>query len=149
MSYCRWSSDFGECDVYVYEHVDGGWATHVASRRLNHRVPDEIRQMPRNTAKEYSAAYSAERAWRDAIPSDEIPCRVAGKDGKTEPGIYRTPKETEYLDLATISPLAGETFRDETPGDCANRLELIRKSGLNVPQYAIDALRAEQIEMNN
>lgn len=30
MSYCRWS----DCDVYVYEDVNGGWTTHVASRRL-------------------------------------------------------------------------------------------------------------------
>lgn len=33
MSYCRWSSMNWMCDVYVYEDVDGGWATHVAGRR--------------------------------------------------------------------------------------------------------------------
>lgn len=32
MSYCRWSSDDYQCDVYVYEGF-GGWVTHVASRR--------------------------------------------------------------------------------------------------------------------
>lgn len=29
MAYCRWS----DCDVYVYEDVNGGWTTHVAGRR--------------------------------------------------------------------------------------------------------------------
>lgn len=33
MSYCRWSSDNFTSDVYVYEHVDGSWTTHVAGRR--------------------------------------------------------------------------------------------------------------------
>lgn len=33
MSYCRWSSDDFQCDVYCYEHVHGGWVTHVAGRR--------------------------------------------------------------------------------------------------------------------
>jgi hypothetical protein len=30
MSYCRWDYD---CDVYVYEHVDGGWAIEVSAPR--------------------------------------------------------------------------------------------------------------------
>ena len=33
MSYCRWSSLDGQCDVYVYADVSGGWTTHVASLR--------------------------------------------------------------------------------------------------------------------
>lgn len=33
MSYCRWSSDDFQCDVYVYEDVYDGWATHVANFR--------------------------------------------------------------------------------------------------------------------
>jgi len=39
---------------------------------------------------------------------------------------------------------AGETYNDETPGECADRLEDIRSAGFNVPQYAIDALRENQ-----
>lgn len=35
MSYCRWSSDNFQCDVYVYEDCAGGWTTHVAGRRKN------------------------------------------------------------------------------------------------------------------
>jgi len=36
MSYCRWSSDNYQCDVYCYADVGGGYTTQVASRR---RIP--------------------------------------------------------------------------------------------------------------
>lgn len=32
MSYCRWSSDDFECDLYCYADVRGGYTTHVAGR---------------------------------------------------------------------------------------------------------------------
>lgn len=34
MSYCRFSSDNWQSDVYVYADVTGGFALHVASRKL-------------------------------------------------------------------------------------------------------------------
>lgn len=34
MSYCRFSSDNFNCDLYIYEDVSGGFTTHVASNRL-------------------------------------------------------------------------------------------------------------------
>lgn len=39
MSYCRWSSDNFECDLYCYSDVNGGYTTHVAGRR---RQGDEL-----------------------------------------------------------------------------------------------------------
>ena len=33
MSYCRWSSDDFQSDVYVYEDCRGPWVVHVAGRR--------------------------------------------------------------------------------------------------------------------
>lgn len=33
MSYCRWSSDNYQCDIYAYRHVCGGYQVHVAGRR--------------------------------------------------------------------------------------------------------------------
>jgi len=142
MSYCRWSSDFGECDVYVYESCYGGWETHVAGRRLKHNVPDEIKNMPRDTAEDWMAQYNTEKEWRESIPSDEFACTYTDGE-KSWPGTSRTPKDSEYIDLSEISEYAGQSFADDTPGDCADRLEQLRESGLNVPQYAIDALREE------
>lgn len=39
MSYCRWSSDGYQCDVYVYQS-ESGYETYVASRRRPQRIPD-------------------------------------------------------------------------------------------------------------
>ena len=33
MSYCRWSSDGYQCDLYAYADVAGCWTIHVAQRR--------------------------------------------------------------------------------------------------------------------
>jgi hypothetical protein len=40
-------------------------------------------------------------------------------------------------------PHDGETFDDPTASDAADRLQMLKDSGYNVPQYAIDALREE------
>lgn len=55
-------------------------------------------------------------------------------------------ENTEYVDLT--APSAGESFIDNTPGECADRLIALRGEGLDVPQYAIDALREEQAELD-
>lgn len=39
MAYCRWSSMNYSCDLYVYEHVDGGWMIHVAGNRVVGEIP--------------------------------------------------------------------------------------------------------------
>lgn len=40
----------------------------------------------------------------------------------------------------------GARFNDETPQLCADRLEMLRAAGYNVPQYAIERLRKESVE---
>ena len=60
-------------------------------------------------------------------------------------------RQAEHLATAKRAPIGlphdGETFHDETPGDCAKRLRELMALGYIVPQYAIDALEAEQAEM--
>ncbi len=43
MSYCRFSCDDYQCDVYVYEDVNGGYTTHVAKSRIvfNEPLPEK------------------------------------------------------------------------------------------------------------
>jgi hypothetical protein len=122
MSYCRWSSDDFQCDVYVYESTGDFWSTNVKGRR---RIipPDVLASFPVVTDDDAASRFARHRAvmrWMDA----------------TEP---------QWFDLSHL-PSAGESFRDDTPGECADRLEALRAEGLNVPQYAIDALREEQAE---
>jgi hypothetical protein len=153
MSYCRWSSDFGECDVYVYANVSGMWTTHVAGRRLKHKVPDELKAIyPARTdadfVKKYMAAHKAEEAWRETLPCDEFKVNYAQPDGTSKPGVIRIPKASEYRDLREIGDEAGESYDDPCPGECADRLEQLKAKGFNVPQYAIDALREDQVEID-
>lgn len=155
MSYCRWSSNFCECDVYVYEHCEGGWTTHVAGRRLKHRVPDEIKAMchaidwkVEGAAERYMAYHAAEEAWRESLPCDEFPCHRIEADGSTSDGTMKTPKDSEYMPLSDIGDEAGETFSDSSPGDCADRLEQLASKGFLVPAYVIVTLREEQAELD-
>lgn len=121
MSYCRWSSDGWRCDVYVYKDVSGGWTTHVAGRKRVHPEPcpqldwDAIRD---RTKDEKVAAIEswqrAERAWLD---------------------------QAQMVDIGL--PHDGARFNDDTAGDCANTLEMLRAAGYWVPQYAIDSLRED------
>lgn len=123
MSYCRWSSDDWQCDVYVYEDVGGWWQTYVAGRKRRLRegvtFPPPIHQA------------ADPHAWvaRHAAVMEMIHEKNEGVlwDWETLP---ETPD--------------GDSFRDSSPGECADRLEWLRAIGFNVPQYAIDELREEQ-----
>jgi hypothetical protein len=122
MSYCRWSSDDFQCDVYVYESTGDFWSTNVAGRR---RIipPDVLASFP-------------------VVSDDDAASRFARHRAVMQ---WMNTAEHEWFDLSHL-PSAGESFRDDTPGECADRLEALRAEGFNVPQYAIDALREEQAE---
>lgn len=111
MAYVRWSSDDFQSDVYVYEHVNGGWCTHVAEARY--------------------------------VFNEPLPPPVQG-DG-VDAFVKRHLLVMKMIDKSTMMPIdlphAGEIFGDPTPNACAARLEMLRKIGYHVPQFAIDALR--------
>ena len=116
MSYCRWSSDDFTSDVYVYAHVDGGWTTHIASRRHAadlSKLPPPVELLPDNVA-----------AWVARNKELHAAIKAAG-----------------YVEID--HPEAGKTYSDPTPADCAARLIALKASGLVVPQYAIDELLSE------
>jgi len=129
MSYCRWSSDNGYCDVYVYEDVNGGWTAHIAGRRRPPgRPPGMIEFMgmycmagggttPELTAEAQEAIrllVQAQKAWDEANP---------------------------HIPIA--HDLAGESFNFATPLECADALRMWKVSGLMVPDYAIQELIEE------
>lgn len=39
MSYCRWSTDDFQCDLYIYESCHGGYSINIASRRRMYHEP--------------------------------------------------------------------------------------------------------------
>lgn len=127
MSFCRWSSDYCRCDLYVYES-DRGFESLVAGRRINVAPPADLLAMPRVTAEDWVAWLRAEDAWYDGLKVDgEIPDEL-------------------WLDLATIGPEAGGRWLDATAGECAQRLRSLKAKGFNVPDSAIESLEAEASE---
>jgi hypothetical protein len=121
MSYCRWSSDDFQCDVYVYEDVRGGWTTHVAGNRVRYAEPlpaPVAFPPPGHTDDEFLAWYKRHQAVLDMVG------------------------QAERLPIGL--PHDGKTFNDPTPGECADRLAALAALGYRVPVDVIDCLRAEQ-----
>ena len=117
MSYCRWSSDQFQCDVYVYEDCNGGWTTHVAGMRsveLSPKMPWRWLKVPIIGALMWRRYTRLSKHWSETRTLVEI-------------GL----------------PHDGESFNDHCPICCADRLVELRDMGYNVPQYAIDSLMAE------
>ncbi len=121
MSYCRWSSDRFQCDVYVYEDVSGGWTTHVAGRR--------------------STTLSPVMPWRWlSVP-------IIGRLMWAQYN-RKNKKWSDNKVLVDIGlPHDGESENHSTPGECADYLLYLSGLGYKVPQYAIDALREEENEL--
>lgn len=131
MSYCRWSSENGYCDVYVYEDVSGGWTTHVAGARPPEGAPQsamdamlgEIQKGEKDSEK-LSAIYkkhdAKRQAWNDLNPNKVIKHELAGK-----------------------------SFNHQSPGECADHLKFLKDAGFVVPNYAIKALQEEQAEFSD
>jgi len=118
MSYCRFSSDDFQCDVYCYEAVYGGFTTHVASNRpdKNDSLPPPV-PLEKGREEEWLERHRQVMAWI---------------------------KHAERRPLGL--PCDGQTFNDPTAKKAAMRLQSLKKMGYHVPQYAIDALLAEAAE---
>lgn len=125
MSYCRWSCDDYQCDLYIYEDCYGGWTTHVAGRRHVFKEP-----LPA------------------PLPGFANPGDAAAIDAwvKRHQTIMRM---TEAADLVPIGlPHDGERFNSDTPGECADLVDHLRSLGYRCPEYVAAALREEQAEMD-
>lgn len=120
MAVCRWSSNDYQCDVYVYESEEG-WQTHVASKRIAYTepLPDPV----------------------DWTPGEPFPFTDWLNRHQV---VSRMMFDSEHLPIG--GPKDGASFCDETAAECADRLEELRTMGYNVPQEAIDTLRAEDPE---
>jgi len=113
VSYCRWSSDDFQCDVYVYEgHC---FITHVAGRK---------------------------RIWKEPLP-EKIPFdkKHLKEWMDRHKKVMQMCKDAELVDIGLSRD--GMTFDSDTSKDCAELLISLKDEGYNVPQYAIDALMDE------
>lgn len=141
MSYCRFSSMNFMCDVYVYEDVYGGWTTHVAGRRA---IFPTIPALPRWMYINFGQKWNRESS---SAVYPNVVARSIGFVWYTPLGAYdrirywmldRIPRR----DIGLLHD--GERFNHATPQECASFLCELRAMGYRVPQYAIDALNAEE-----
>jgi len=132
MSYCRWSSDGFRCDIYAYEHVDGGFAIHCADAR--HIFPDDWR----DPWKAMEAATEGCEAGKEVSDRDKE--RLAD-------AFWRYKAEMARLDTFPLAPInlpsAGETFREDNLEDFLARMLALRQEGFNFPDIVLDDIRDE------
>lgn len=117
MSYCRWSNDDYQCDVYVYESCNG-FMVHVAGRKyvFKEPVPEHV-PFDKEHQKEWYARHKK---------------------------VLRMCDEADQVAIGL--PNDGETYDFSSPGKCAEFLIELKKSGYSVPQHAIDDLTEEENE---
>lgn len=113
MSYCRFSSDDFQCDVYTFADCDGGFTTHIAAKKhiFKEPLPKEV---PIERTKAYFNRYVK---------------------------VMKIIDEAELVPIGL--KYDGATLHDDTADECSETLKMLRDLGYRVPQYAIDALKEE------
>lgn len=119
MSYCRFSSDGFQSDVYVYESCYGGWNVHVASNHIVTELP-EVPGMFEVEPGEWLAAHNAQM---EALKTAE-----------------REPIGGEY---------DGESCTFYTLDELLQFLVVLSESGYHVPEYAIERIEEEMKELQH
>ena len=118
MAYCRWSSMNWRCDIYCYQHVDGGYTTHVASNRVLGDIP-------------------AEPSW-DLIQTNQEQWVI---EHKAVMDFLETCKR-ERIGLLHD----GETFNDPDLETFRARLMDLRAAGYVFPDYVLEEIDEEMKE---
>ena len=119
MSYCRWSSNNWDCDLYCYQDVAGGYTTHVAENRVVGPIP----QMPKYATVGFDAWFMAYKAQMDWL---------------------KTAKH-EHIGL----PHDGQTFNDPTAAALLERVLALCDIGYHVPDAAIEFIREDIVEVSS
>lgn len=118
MSYCRWSSDDYQCDLYCYEDALRGWVTHVALNRVVGDVPKLDWSALRNCTPESAKKFSEQHARQHA---------------------FLMSCERRIIDL----PHAGESFADSTLVSFRDRLLVLRMLGYRFPDEVLEEVEQE------
>ncbi len=121
MSYCRFSSDDFQCDLYVYADVAGGFTIHTAARRYK------------------------EGCGYEPIPAACFKDGVYqfGKDAEADRLMQEHHKKQEEAMEDMALPHAGETFRLGSAEETIAKMMELRALGYRFPDYAVEALQKE------
>lgn len=121
MSYCRWSSDNGRCDLYCYEDVRGGWTTHVAAKKVVGTPPKVDWTLLRDQSSDkFMDQYKAHLAWM---------------------------KTAEMVPIGL--PYDGQTFNDPTLEAFKQRLLHLREVGYRFPDDVLESVDEDLALLEN
>lgn len=118
MSYCRFSTDDFQCDLYVYSDAHGGYTIHVAKNRPKYKeeLPPEVEFIKDNID-----------AWLDRHK--------------------KIMEMVEAADRETITlPHAGVSFYCLPKDAALERLAELKALGYRFPDYVIESITEEEDE---
>lgn len=114
MSYCRFSCNDYQCDLYVYQNVYGGYSVHVAANRA---------------------------VFKTKLPK---PVPFGPDKKSIEVWMKRHNKVMNMRDRAKLvnikHPDAGKTFMFHTATEAAEKIRWLMNEGFRVPDHVIPAL---------
>ena len=113
MSYCRFSSDDFQCDLYCYQSVYSGYVTHVAANKLIFE-----KCLPPPVSMNDTDQWMARKDQIDQMIKDSIRVPVG-------------------------LPEDGKTFVDETPQEFLVRLLELKKMGYRFPDNVLTIVKEE------
>lgn len=122
MSYCRWSTDDFQCDLYCYEGNDDRYWTHVAGNRVHWKIelpPPEIENLLFKNGRMNKTALN--RHIKRTI-------HVGNLLNEENEGI-------NYERLPIGLAYDGQTFTDDTPEEFKDTLLLLKMTGYRFPDF--------------
>lgn len=115
MSYCRFSSNNWNCDIYAYESCMGGFDIHVASNRIVGNIPKcDIRLIIDGKYEEYAKQYKKQMEFLDGCEREKIG-----------------------------HPFDGESFNSQTLTEFKEQMIELRRVGYNFPNYVLEDIEME------
>lgn len=125
MSYCRWSCDNHQSDVYAYEHVSGGFVIHVATSK------DLVRQ-PNESPYQLSFIISAPKKEEDPEGYE-----LWLQQHKARQAINEAWSSNRVL-VPIGLPHDGETIRTSSEEEMFQKLKELKALGYHVPEHAFE-----------
>lgn len=116
MSYCRFSSDNYNCDIYAFADCYGGYTIHVAKRRYVGDIP-KIPAVTEGNEKEFIEQVKKHNE-------------------------FMKTAEQKIIGL----PLDGENYSCVNLPEFLEKILEIKEAGYNVPDYVIEDIKAEILE---
>ena len=117
VSYCRWSSNNWDCDLYCYEDVSGGFTTHVAGNRIDGQIPQEDWTLIKDNPGKFMEQHAAQMKFLETCTRSKI-------------GL----------------PHDGATFNDPDLESFLGRVLELQAMGYHVPPYVAESIREEIAE---